>query len=688
MSIEWSKVKNGMKKTKKTLEETIHTAKEFYLDKAHKINSSIIKTGTYALMADIDAQILNTSVIKSAPLPVIGAMIGKGVEWIYNKGKNNLKTGAYLALTGLATLAGIEVIEIAKDLLIDGQTTYNPFTPETLYGLKNLATIVIPTLGFKAVNKFTEKVKNIQRPTREEKKSREPDMSKRRFIRNTGMAAAGLSLYYLGYMPINRLVNTNKLDSDLETELFLGIEGSKSILRNEISENDIINLTLKLSNAKKYENKNLTVKYFMKNKNTGEIFSLGERQDLLIENRKGELDGIFTYNPSIQEYYEKETPFINPFDDKEPNGNEFSLKVELFDDKKKIAEKWWGDIKNNILDDKKTIKFKIPKKIADKTIDDQIERLEGKPRKVFLYTQHLKADNEKDPAIFSVVDFLQPHFYETKFNSKNNTLKIFDRSANKEYKDYLKRFSEKYDFKITPMISFHKTNEINYALNFPKDVATRIASIIEREGWDGIVLDVENIRFKKNKSEKLTNFVKEVKKAMGDKTVSIATTPNFSEIPKQGYEHHDFYDFEGLSKHADYLQIMAYDFHKGVKGPMNVLPNSKIIDIVNYASDKVQNQDQIVVLLPFYGAKWNYEGSRKPINVTTNIYNYIKKNKRIDEEFMKDGELYVKCGKECYMIQTEQVISERLKILNNTNVGAWRTSFASTDMITSLAQKN
>lgn len=223
-------------------------------------------------------------------------------------------------------------------------------------------------------------------------------------------------------------------------------------------------------------------------------------------------------------------------------------------------------------------------------------------------------------------------------------------------------------------------------MNYPQNTAKRIAKIIDREGWDGIVLDVESIKFGKGSASRLEKFVSEVKSALGDKIVSVATTPNFADRTNPNYKHHDFYNFGALAKVADYLQIMAYDFHKGVRGPVNILPNSKLPDIVEYATKRVEDKDQIVVLLPFYGAKWNRSGSRRPINVTSNMLKYIKRNKKINQQEYRDGELYVRCGKEHYLLQDEKVIEDRLKKIGDVNVGAWRTSFASPEMITTLAK--
>jgi len=441
----WGRVKQALKRSKETLEDKLHSTKEFYQNKANKINPWVIGTGAYALATDAISYMYDISFLEAAPLPLLGALAGKGVKWVVEKmDETNIHPLAYTGLLAATILAGMEGVEVVKDYLSTGDITFNPFTAENFYGLKNFGTVAGSRIGYKAVKKFAEKISKIRGPELEKLVYDGKELSRRQVIRKAGMFAAAASIYAI-FRPLESLIEKVEKAaepiSELDVGLLMSIEGQKSILQHTVNPNDLLNLTLTIGNASKFNTKDLTIKYFMQNKKTGEEFPLGERKDLKIENGTGTIEGIFVYKPAITGNFEENTPFINPFDDKAAEGNEFLMRVEIYDGEKPLAEKWWGETKTDP-DKKLDIDFRVPEKIQDLDIEQRINRIDDKSRKVFLYRQHLKADSEIDPATFSVVDYLLPHFYDTKFIKGSKTLKINDRSSNKEFKGYIQKFSE------------------------------------------------------------------------------------------------------------------------------------------------------------------------------------------------------------------------------------------------------
>lgn len=344
-------------------------------------------------------------------------------------------------------------------------------------------------------------------------------------------------------------------------------------------------------------------------------------------------------------------------------------------------------------------------------------------KKIFMYTQRVRyndKDNKinnialkKEKAASNVVDYFLPHHYDLDGDYKtvivnkkkkevlkdqsNIRLKKANGMTPKDISDFIDRNPSQY---ITPMIGVFNDEVIRKVLDDPKKYSRIVADMVKKEGYQGVSMDFESTAVGGECSEKLIRFMEYLRVELPkDKyTLSVAVSPRFQGSgTKKSFPHHAFYDYKGLSPYVDYIHIMSYDFHKGIKNnpPCPILPNSKLEKIMDYALGEIP-REQIVVLLPYYGAEWTPIKEKKSKkhgkknDKTQKIIKYKrpkainaatverKSNNSIIKDTYIDGELYLefKDGRIIYG-QDKDSFNQRLQLLNDRGInytGGWRLS--------------
>ena len=157
-----------------------------------------------------------------------------------------------------------------------------------------------------------------------------------------------------------------------------------------------------------------------------------------------------------------------------------------------------------------------------------------------------------------------------------------------------------FNMKVVPFLSNHWNREVGQnALDNGEKLAKTIASVIEKYNLDGINVDIENVDH--TYKDKYTAFVSYLRKYIPkNKEVSVAVAPN-----PYGWTNgwQGSYDYENLSKYADYLMMMTYDEHYegGEPGPVSSI--EFVRNSVEYALEYV-SPEKLVIGVPFYGRIW------------------------------------------------------------------------------------
>jgi spore germination protein YaaH len=310
-------------------------------------------------------------------------------------------------------------------------------------------------------------------------------------------------------------------------------------------------------------------------------------------------------------------------------------------------------------------------------------------KKVFIYHQNLSSQDMMKESM-EVTDYWMPHFYEIeqekigydKKRKKDITKTVWKNRVNdKTLQDIVNSVNTK---NVMPMVSAFERKSVMSVLDNPYDYAKKIHEEIKKVGANGVSIDLESIDVGKEESKKLTNFMKILREEMPGYILTIAVSPRFEGIAEEGFKHHGFYNYKELSKYADYINIMCYDFHKGRVSP--IMPAHLVESILDYAKKNIP-KDKIVPLFPLYSNVWeiNKKGTYKDIGALNSKYldNFAKEN-GIDSKYYTDGELRIKTknGKIVYG-QDGTTFYNRLKRVQNhdiKNFGGWKQNHASKDM--------
>lgn len=162
--------------------------------------------------------------------------------------------------------------------------------------------------------------------------------------------------------------------------------------------------------------------------------------------------------------------------------------------------------------------------------------------------------------------------------------------------------------KVVPFLSNHWNADAGIkGLENSKKLANDIAAAIKKYDLDGVNVDIEGVGSKYKDAH--TNFIKLLRQYIPEnKEVSVAVAANPNGW-KTGW--HGFYDYKGLSEHADYLMIMAYDESwESPDSPIGPVASYSFSEkSILYAINQGVPKNKIVYGLPFYGRIWKLDGS-------------------------------------------------------------------------------
>ena len=482
--------------------------------------------------------------------------------------------------------------------------------------------------------------------------------------------------------------SNSQQDVQVNQDIDLGIKIDQFVTGRPVTEADLVNIDINVKDADVPNNTDLTVKYFMQDANKGlnpgdngfydSLVPLGERSDLNVNNGAGEITGFFQYESGLENTFDPGSALINPMGDNYDENAKFRFFVEVWNGDQKLDHEFWGEETSN--PGKFVFSFKKDQGTSEQDLT-LVERVTGE-KKVFVYKQAL-GSRKMDSEACAVVDYFHPHLYGLSLKSRKlkMTQRVSEKTENK-----IKRNASDCDYNVLPMVSAFNISTIDYILNNPITSAGLIAKEIKDEGYQGVAIDLESVRAGSERSDKLVKFVKQLRKELPHEKydIAIAVSPRFKDSEKNGYKHHAFYNYKEIAKYVDYVELMAYDFHKGrgVK-PSPVMPEDKLDDVIRYAKANIPN-DKIVVLFPFYGAVWKTNGRFVgPLSApNTNKYLAQKTSSRYD-----NGELRIETSDRIVYAQDSKTFKRRLELMdgyNLDNVGGWRQTHATTGIFNQI----
>lgn len=151
------------------------------------------------------------------------------------------------------------------------------------------------------------------------------------------------------------------------------------------------------------------------------------------------------------------------------------------------------------------------------------------------------------------------------------------------------------------LVAICESRSLTHFVLLPK--STERANLIKgllkaSEDFDGLQIDYELVPAEDG--ENFLSFLRELKKGLGKKMLSVCVPARTKDIKK------DVYDYTALSKIADRVMIMAYDEHTTAGDCGSIASMEWCRKISKYALSKLPSK-KLIIGIPFYGRTWEDE---------------------------------------------------------------------------------
>jgi len=245
------------------------------------------------------------------------------------------------------------------------------------------------------------------------------------------------------------------------------------------------------------------------------------------------------------------------------------------------------------------------------------------------------------------------------------------------------------------LIQFNADDIYNFinSTSAQKQFYTGLESVLLAYPFSGINIDIEYNGAVDDKLRKnFVQFIADLKEQLSEKYSHINLSVSVYASAAEG---NSIWDIEGIGQYADYVVVMAYDFHRrsSVKaGPVAPLFGGKDLwdgDISNYLESflAVMPKEKILLGVPFYGYEWQTT-SRDPrahtfpdtgatasyARVQTLLEPETKDKLRVEEgwnddalspyvSYIEDGEIFV------VYYENSRSLSYKLDLVNQLDLG-------------------
>lgn len=128
----------------------------------------------------------------------------------------------------------------------------------------------------------------------------------------------------------------------------------------------------------------------------------------------------------------------------------------------------------------------------------------------------------------------------------------------------------------------------------------------QKMGYKGFDLDFEGLNLADK--DKFSSFIKDFSEKLHQNGLKLYISVHAQTGKNSDWASARAQDWKVISKYADFISIMAYDFHNTNTQPGPITPISNFKQVLKYAANTIP-AEKIVVGLPLYGYDWGKENT-------------------------------------------------------------------------------
>ena len=134
-----------------------------------------------------------------------------------------------------------------------------------------------------------------------------------------------------------------------------------------------------------------------------------------------------------------------------------------------------------------------------------------------------------------------------------------------------------------------------------------ILSILEKQGYDGVNIDLENVNPKDR--ENLSAFMNELRARLNPRGYLVTMSVPAKTQDHRGQSWIGAFDYYALGKACDHIMLMTYDEHSQVSGSGPVASFPWVEKVIKYAITQIPRH-KVLMGVPAYGYDWNLSTGR------------------------------------------------------------------------------
>lgn len=145
-----------------------------------------------------------------------------------------------------------------------------------------------------------------------------------------------------------------------------------------------------------------------------------------------------------------------------------------------------------------------------------------------------------------------------------------------------------------------------------------ILDILERGGYDGVNIDLENVY--PSDRDRLTAFMEELAEKLRPRGYLVTISVPAKTADHAGTEWVGAFDYYALGRVCDHVMLMTYDEHAWTSGPGPIASYNWVERVVRYAITQMP-RSKILLGIPAYGYDWNLHTGRVTALSYTQVMN-------------------------------------------------------------------